>query len=288
MGGTSKQTQDVSQTTSQAPYGPAIPLVSGVAQSATNLLPSLSQLTPEQQQAIAGLTQNANAGNPYAGAIGGYATNLLGGGGAQAQAPMLQNALTAYQNQLNPIANQNPGQISPQLQSMLDTLTGDITNKTNAYYAGAGRDLSGANAQNLTRGLASGLAPALLGQYNQNIQNQMGAAGSLYGAANQTGGLLSGLSQTALANQGTGVDAATAALAARDSPYNQLLAIQSAAQGIPLGNLAQLSNIGSQIGQLGGTGTKQGTVEGTTQMSPAQQAWGWMNAFANLNKGFGG
>ena len=117
---------------------------------------------------------------------------------------------------------------------MLDTLTGDITNKTNAYYAGAGRDLSGANAQNLTRGLASGLAPALLGQYNQNIQNQLGAAGSLYGAANTTGGLLSGLSQTALANQGTGVDAATAALAARDSPYNQLLAIQSAAQGIPL------------------------------------------------------
>ena len=32
MGGTSKQTQDVSQTQTQAPYGPAIPLVSGVAQ----------------------------------------------------------------------------------------------------------------------------------------------------------------------------------------------------------------------------------------------------------------
>jgi hypothetical protein len=40
MGGESKQTQAVNQTT-KAPYGPAIPLVSGVAQSATNLLPSL-------------------------------------------------------------------------------------------------------------------------------------------------------------------------------------------------------------------------------------------------------
>lgn len=284
MGGTSKQTQDVSQTTTQNPYGPAIPLVSGVAQSATNLLPSLSQLTPEQQQAIAGLTQNAQAGNPYAGAIGGYATNLLGGGGAQAQAPMLQGALSAYQNELNPIANQTPGQISPQLQQMLDTLSGDITNKTNAYYAGAGRDLSGANAQNLTRGLTQGLAPVLLGQYNQDIQNKLGAAGSLYGAANTTGGLLSGLNQTALGNMGTGVDAATAALAARDSPFNQMLAIEAAKQGIPLGNLTQLSNIGSQIGQLGGTGTKQGTVSGTSTLSPAQQAWGWMNAFSNLAK----
>ena len=110
----------------------------------------------------------------------------------------------------------------------------------------------------------------------------MAAAGSLYGAANTTGGLLSGLNQTALANQGTGVDAATAALAARDSPYNQLLAIQAAQQGIPLQNLGALGQIGTQIGQLGGTGTKQGTIDGTTQMSPAQQAWGWMSAFSKL------
>jgi hypothetical protein len=40
-------------------------------------------------------------------------------------------------------------------------------------------------------------------------------------------------------------------------PYNQLLAIQQAAQGIPLGNLAQLEHQFADH-QLGGTGTKQG------------------------------
>ena len=127
MGGTSKQTQDVSQTTSQAPYAPAIPLVSGVANAATGLLPNLSQLTPEQQQAFAGLTANAQAGNPYAGAIGDYAGNLLGGGGAQAQAPGLSNALSTYQNQLSPYAGGSQiGANNPYVNNLISTLGTDI------------------------------------------------------------------------------------------------------------------------------------------------------------------
>ena len=127
----------------------------------------------------------------------------------------------------------------------------------------------------------------MLSQYNTDVQNQLGAAGSLYGAANQTGGLLSGLNQTALGNMGTGVDAATAALAARDSAANQQLAIEAAKQGIPVQNLGALAQLGVPIAQLGGTGTRTGTTEGTSTLSPAQQAWGWMNAFSNLNKSFG-
>ena len=95
----------------------------------------------------------------------------------------------------------------------------------------------------------------MLGQYNTDVQNQLGAANTLYGAANTTGGLLSGLNQTALGNMGTGVDAATAALASRDSAANQQLAIEAAKRGIPVQNLAQLAQIGVPIAELGGTGT---------------------------------
>jgi hypothetical protein len=81
--------------------------------------------------------------------------------------------------------------------------------------------------------LTAGLAPILTNQYNQNVQNQQGAAGNLYNAGNTNAGILSGLQQQYLANQGQGVTAAAQAPAAQDA--NQTLSLQAEAQrrGIP-------------------------------------------------------
>src|SRR5262245_27328372 len=255
MGGSSKQTQDVNQVTTRSPYGPAIPLVTGVANQATGLL-GQTGLQPLQQQGLSQLVANAQSGNPYAPAIGNFASNLLGGGGATQYAPQLQQGLNTYQQQLLPYASGSMvGQISPQLRNYLDTIGSDITSSINQQFVGAGRDLSGINQQSIARGLSQGLAAPLFQQYNQDIANQMNAANQLYGAGGQTYGQLTGLNQQALANQGQGVDAATAALQARDAAGGQLfnlggLPFQTQAQ-----NLGILGNLGIGIGSLGGTGT---------------------------------
>jgi hypothetical protein len=134
------------------------------------------------------------------------------------------------------------------------------------------------------------MAPLLLGQYNQNVGTQLGAAGSAYGAGNTTGGLLNQAQQTFLGNQGQGVNAATSALTAAQQPYQQMLQLGQLQTGLPLQTLQALSQIGIPIAGLGGTTNQTGTTTGTgsvlqqNTLSPAQQAWGWMNAFGNLGK----
>src|SRR5262245_47869857 len=277
MGGQSSQKQDVNQVTTQAPWAPAQPLLTGVVGQAQGLLPQTG-LTPAQNQAFNQLISSYQAGNPYAGAIGGYASNLLGGGGATQYAPQLQAGLNQYQQQLLPYASGSMvGQISPQLQNYLSTIGQDITSSINQQFAGAGRDLSGINQQALARGLSQGLAAPLFQQYNQDIANQMNAAQQLYGAGGQTYGQLTGLQQQALANQGQGVTTADQALqAALYGPQNILqygnLPFQTTAT-----NLGVLGNLGTPIAQLGGTGTQQGTITATKQASPVEVAQGWAN-----------
>src|SRR5262245_4573464 len=122
MGGSSKQTQDVNQLqqTSSNPWAPADPLLKGILGGAQGLL-GTTALSPNEQYAISGLTQNALAGNPYAPGVASYATDLLGGGGALGQAGNLQSGFDAFKASLLPYASgANVGQISPQLQKMLD------------------------------------------------------------------------------------------------------------------------------------------------------------------------
>ena len=103
------------------------------------MLANAGSLTPGQSTAFNTLTTNAQAGNPYAPAIGGYATNLLGGGGANAQAPALQSAFNTYQQQLSPYASGSMiGADNPYLNNLVNTLGTDIQGRINAQYAGAG------------------------------------------------------------------------------------------------------------------------------------------------------
>jgi hypothetical protein len=103
----------------------------------------------------------------------------------------------------------------------------------------------------------------------QNIQNQQGAAGNLYNAGNMNAGLLSGLQQQYLQNQGAGVGAAGAANDANNAGANATLAAEAARRGIPVQALGLLAQIGIPIAGLGGQST--GTSSGTNQMSGAQQ-----------------
>jgi hypothetical protein len=263
MGGTSKQETQQQSTTN--PWAPAQPVLQGILGQLGGQLNNTG-LTGAETGAINTLEQNAGTAGQYAPAIQGYAKSLLAGGGANDQAGNINQNYQNYYNQTNPLAsntNYNPYD-TPGFRDAINTATSDITQGVNGQFAAAGRDFSGANSQALGRGLTQGLAPIIQSQYNQNIQNQQGAAGNLYNAGNTNAGLLSGLQQQYLQNQGAGVGAAGAANDAANAGANATLAAEAARRGIPVQNLGLLANIGIPIAGLGGQSS--GTSNTTTQL----------------------
>lgn len=268
MGGTSKQTS--TQQSETNPWAPATDTLKGILGQLNSYLPQTG-LTGAQSGALNTIEQNAANVGQYAPAVQNYTSSLLNGGGAMNQAGNINNAYQQYYNQTNPLAsntNYDPMQ-TPGIGDQLASLKNDITQSVNGQFASAGRDMSGANSKALASGLTSGLAPILTSQYNQNVQNQQGAAGNLYNAGNTTGGLLSGLQQQDLANRGAGVSAISAGQDALNSGANNTLAAEAQRLGIPLQSLGLLAQIGIPIAGLGGTSSGTGTT--TNQMSGAQQ-----------------
>lgn len=288
MGGESKQTQSTqsSQQGTTNPWEPTIDPLNKIISGISGQIPNATPNSVENG-AFDTLRTNAASGNPYAGGVGDLATKLLSGGGATEQTPLINSTYQNYKDNVTPWANGSMGDpnTNPALAQMLATIRGDVSNSVNGMFAGAGRDLSGMNTQTLARGIAQGEAPVLLDAQKTGLT----AANNLYSAGNTTGGILSGLNQTDLGNRGAGVDASTAALQARDSGANQQLNIEDQVRSLPINLLTKLGQSLGLLGQLGGqtTGSNQGQTTGTSTMSPAQQAWGWMNSFSNLNKSFG-
>ncbi|PDT55761.1 hypothetical protein CO678_41985 [Bradyrhizobium diazoefficiens] len=277
MGG--KSTSSTSQQSQTAPWEAAQPMLQGILGQINGLLPSTG-LNTAQSGAINQLTQNGQAGNPYAPQVGNVASTLLNGGGATNQAGAVNQAYQQYYNATNPLAsntNYNPYD-TPGFKQALDTMIADTTNSVNGSFAAAGRDFSGMNSQTLGRGIAQGVAPTIAAQYNQNVQNQQGAAGNLYNAGNTTAGLQTGLTQQDLANRTQGVATANDALTAQNWGPNQVLQAQQYLQSIPQANLAGLAQIGIPIAGLGSQSS--GTSNTTNQMSGAQQ-------FATILQGLG-
>lgn len=278
MGGESKQT--TTQSSQTEPWKAAQPALQGILGQLNSLIPN-SGLSSTASGALDQLQQSANQGNPYAGQIDAYTQNLLNGGGANAQAGNIQSGFDAYKAQTNPLAsntNYDPMQ-TPGLADALAALKSDISGSVNGQFAAAGRDSSGYNQQTLGRGLAQGLAPVIVDQYNKNIQNQQTAAGNLYNASNTNGGLLAGLNQQSLANQGQGVTTANDALAAKNYGATQTLNLEQLRQSIPAQNLGLLANIGVPIAGLGSQSS--GTSNTTKQDSLATQ-------FQQFGQGAGG
>ena len=254
MGGSTTQ----KSTSTTSPYEPAKAGINSLLSQIQGLIPSAG-LNSNETGALDTLSANAQAGNPYAGQIGDLASSLLSGGNATAQSGNIQGALDQYRTQLNPFASGSMVGNNQALQSQLNTVSNDISNRVNSMFAGAGRDFSGANLNSLSRGIMEGTAPILANQYNQDVQNQLNAAGQLYGAGNTTAGLLSGLNQQSLANRQAGIEASTMAQQARDSGANQILNVEAQRRGIPTQNYANLLGTIAPVGQAFGTTNQTST-----------------------------
>lgn len=270
MGGTSEQKTTQNSTTD--PWAPAQPLLQGILGQLQGGLVNTG-LTGAENNAITGATNNAyDWTKQYAPSIGSYATSLLNGGGATDQAGNVNQNYLDYKTNTQGLASNtdyNPYN-TPGFKDALSTLTSDITQGVNGQFAAAGRDFSGANSQALGRGILQGVAPTIAAQYNQNIQNQQGAAGNLYNAGNTNAGILAGLQQQKLANQGQGVNAASSAMDANNAGYNATMQAEAQRRNAPIQNLGLLAQIGIPIAGLGGQST--GTSNTTKTDSPLTQA----------------
>jgi hypothetical protein len=268
MGGKSEQTQTQSSTTN--PWEPAQGALKGILGQLNSYVPQAGA-TGLQGNAIDQINANNARFSSYAPSITGITNELLAGGGAMNQAGAINQNYLDYQKATQPLAsntNYDPMQ-TPGIGDQLAALKDDISQSVNGQFAAAGRDFSGYNQKALGRGISAGLAPVLTSQYNQNVQNQQGAAGNLYNAGNTNAGLLSGLQQQSLANKGAGISSIGAGLDASNAAANSTLAAEAQRLGIPLQNLGLLAQIGVPIAGLGGTSS--GTSTGTQKMSGVDQ-----------------
>lgn len=231
-------------------------------------------LTSAEATALDTLAGKAAAGNPYAPAIGGVATELLGGG--IDRTPMVNAAYDEYRRAIAPTAagdyldpNKNPF-----FSTVTNTIGNDVTNRLNAIYAGAGRDPSGAGSTPylLGKGIAEATAPIFNDAYNTERGRQLDAITGRYGAGNTTAGLLSSLDQTRLGNKRAGIDVSNAALGAEMWGPMQTLAIEAQRTGIPMERLARQYGLIMPAAQTFGTQTGSSSTTGYNQGQSQSQA----------------
>jgi hypothetical protein len=270
MGSSPTTTQNTQQQSTTNPWAPAAPVLSNILGQLGGAANNAG-LTPDETTAFGQLTANAQAGNPYAPAIGNTASTLLAGGGPD-RSGYLTNAYANLQSQLSPWASgamADPSQ-NPVLAQQLAVMSNDVTNATNQQFAAAGRDLSPANSQAVARGIMQGAAPLLANAQNQSLN----AASTLYNAGNTTGSGLSALDQTNLANQQAGVGAANAALTAQNWGPQQVIAAAEQQKTAPLSTLAQIFGMADPAAQQFATTTSNGTTTSQTQVPMWQQYLG--------------
>jgi hypothetical protein len=278
MGGKSEQTQTQQSTTQ--PWLEAQPALKGILGQLQGNLGNTGVTGAESAALNSGINNAQGFAERFAPQISSFAQTLLNGGGATDQAGAVNANYQRYQDQTNPLAsntNYDPYQ-TPGFKDAIDTLKNDITSQVNGSFAAGGRDFSGMNMQTLGRGILQGVAPTIASQYNQNVQNQQGAARNLYDAGTNNSGILAGLQQQKLANQGQGVTAAGAALDANNAGNNATLAAEAQRRGIPVQALGLLAQIGIPIAGLGSQNQGSGTA--TKQASGAEQ-------FATIAGGLG-
>lgn len=263
--GSSKTTTTQSKSGSQDPWAPTIPYLEGLLRSAATQ--GGIGITPDQAWAFEQLKTNAGAGNPWAAQIGDAATAALSSPDRTGQ---VADAYTRLQDQIGGIAAGNNLDVmnNPQLMALLTQVGDDISNRINAQFAGAGRDLSGANQGAVAKGVAGAQTPILVDQYNRERSNQMAAAEALYGAGAGSATTQAQLDASRAALQQAGIGLSNEALTAESYTPNMILELDQQIKQLPFMDIAPLAEILYGAAGLGGSYKESGT--GTSRTSSSQ------------------
>ena len=245
------------------PWEPTIPYLEDFLRGIGNASQQGVGANADQSAAFDALKTNAQAGNPWTDAQGKLATDLYD---TADRAGMVGDAYTKLQAQIGDYANGkyvDPMQ-NPQIRAMLTQVGDDIANRTNAAFAGAGRDLSGANQQAVAKGVSQGTLALLLDQYNRGQQQQLSAAQTLYGAAGDTASTQAGLDAQRAQLRTAGATAGQTALDMKNYAPNAVLELAQQQKQLPYEDLATIGSVlfpvaglGEQQQQTGNSTTKQ-------------------------------
>jgi hypothetical protein len=258
--GSSEQTQTGTQ--SVTPWEP----VSGALTQLAGGIKAPQGLTGGEASAINQWGNIGKKGHQFTGAYDGVARGLLtptdyGGYAKDAYADM-QGNLGGYASgaMLDP-------QNNPYFAGLMTQLGDQAAQRTNAQFAAAGRDLSGANMSAVGRGVTEAQLPVLANMYQQNQDRQFQANSMLQGAGYGLSGLLSDLDTAEGNRQLAGIQAGNSAMDARLWGPQQMLASEGARRGIPLQSQTAYSGLLGDLASRFGTQNQSSTA--TTESSPS-------------------
>lgn len=271
MGGTSKSTQQTSQSSKTNPWEPTVPLLNDIL---TGINGQISNFRPNANEntALGMLRQNAANTTNYAPQATSLANDLMSGG--PDRSGMLSQSYDRFGANLAPtIAGDylDPNK-NPFFATTTKAISDDVANRVNGMFAGAGRDMSGANLGMLSSEITKATAPIYAQVYGNERGNQLDAMKSYYGAGGETAGMLSNMDQQRFVNRGAGLDVGINGVhQAQNAAGNNMLSIESLARSLPLGNLGMLAQLVGPIAGLGGQSSGTSNTQGTFTDSGMRQ-----------------
>lgn len=253
MGSSKTKTSQKSQTD---PWDVTIPYITDFL----GKVPNAQGPTADQIGAIDDLKTQVSAGNPNAGAIMDLANDQLG---TQSQSGMVKTGYEDLTRRLTPTADGSNLDLenNAYLQRLLTQVGDDAAMRTNAQFAAAGRDLSGANQMAVGKGVTQAQLPLLLDQYNRELARSDAAARDLYGASGTTASSITALDAAANAERAKGIDTTNAALEAQAYGPTQILNLDEQLKGLTYDELDRIAALLYPAAKLGeqssGTGTSK-------------------------------
>lgn len=248
-------TTTTTQTQTKNPWAPADASMRDVVSRSTALGQDLSNFMPTYsgatQQGIQMLQDAASNGSGAFTALNQVVPGSTAGFGTGL-------------GQLQSVAGGDYLNSNQYLKPVLDQMTKDVADKTNAQFTAAGRYGSGAHAQTLARNIGQVENQALLGNYQQERGNQDAAAKTLMAGGFQGAGMGGQLDQSAVTPAMLNLQA------------GNLLDQQATAQRqAPLTAAQWQSQMVSPIAQSYGSTNTTGTSQTVQPTNPLTQALGY-------------
>jgi hypothetical protein len=263
FGSSSKQE---SSNSKQNPWAPAVPYLKDFLSQTGQVGKDAGQgLTPSQQTAFEQLKGNALEGSPFLSQQQQLVSDLYN---TQDRTGIVGDAYKSLQGHLGDYASGKylDPMSNPQMQAMLQQVGDDAWNRTNAMFAGAGRDLSGANQMAASRGVTQAQLPLLFDQFNRAQDMQMNAAQALYGAGSNTATAMGNLDAQRAGIRGQAAGAEQAAHDMETRGNKEIIDLEQMMKTLPYEELGQLASLLFPAGQLGkqvkATGESSGTSFG--------------------------
>jgi hypothetical protein len=248
----------------QDPWAPAVPYLEKFLKQTGQVGKNAGQgITPAQGDAFSDLSGIASASNPFVDQQKQLTNDLYN---TADHSGIVKDAYGTLQGQLGDYASGKylDPMSNPQMQAMLQQVGDEAWNRTNAMFAGAGRDLSGANQTAASRGVTQAQLPLLLNEYARAQQMQMDAAGTLFGAGSNTATTMGNLDAQRAGIRGQAAGAEQAGHDMETRGAKEIIDLEQMKKMLPYEELGALASILFPAGQMGKQTKSSGESSGTS------------------------